>query len=274
MGKNLIKIISETILAGAFLFGNSFTVYAPHSNPPPTEISAPIPEKIYRKLSDSKGLRDITSKKRPKSVKKVYREIVEYAGEVDTLYIPEYSSKLVSQNMCARYSRFSSEDVFNLDYAYDKDVLPKKRGAWNLKYYNKIIASSEEGFSKEELKKLSDENVLQPGMMILLYNKKSKYRNWKDKTGKKVAITHSTNYIGNNPSTGNLRIMNQLNKSSKPLDLNYFIDEGWLVKEILDIPEPEKKDSIEQEIKNPVFKEREDDELTKLDIKPLTNIYK
>jgi len=236
MVKNLVKKIMETALIGTILFGNHFISYAPTYELNTKDFTA-VTNINYRKLGDIKNSRRIFPNKKQRNVKKTYKEIVSYAGEVDTLYIPEYRFWEVPSNMCARYSRLSSEDVFGLKYNYDKEVLPKKRGAWNLKYYNKVVKISDKGFSKEELEKLAEERTLQPGMMILLHNPKSRYRNWKDKTGKKVTVTHSTIYIGDNVSNGNLRVMNQLISSSKPLDLDYLLNKGWIVKEILDIPD-------------------------------------
>jgi hypothetical protein len=241
MAKNLIKKILEPLLIGAILFGNSPTTYAPPSNIK-IDVSVPVHySPSYRKLSDSKSLRKIRFNQRPKNIKKVYKEIVSYGGETDTLYIPEYRSWKIPSTNCSRYSRFSSEDVFGLKYNYDEDVIPRKRGAWNLKYYNKIVKTSDKGFSEEELEKLSKDNVLQPGMMILFYNPKSNYKNWKDKTGKKVKVTHSTTYLGNDPSNGDLKVMNQLKSNSKPIDINYLLDKGWLAKEILDAPDSDNK---------------------------------
>lgn len=244
----LKKTIASTIISGASIIMPSMCeekVYS-NGNEQDSFLNYSLEKKIisemnYRKLSDTKESRNITSHKKPKNVKKTHKEIVSYAGEVDTLFVPRYQTwgdKGVPMDPpnCARYARFSLEDVFGLKYNYDEDVTPQKRGAWNLKYYNPIVKSSETGFTKEELEEMVEDKVLQPGMMILFYNPRSNYRNWKDKTGKKVDVTHVGGYLGNDISTGKMRIMNQLEEDSRPRDMDYFLDRGWKVRYILNAP--------------------------------------
>jgi hypothetical protein len=224
MVKNLVKRILEGALVGSLLLGNSVPVYAP---PVSFNFNSELvkPEKKYRSITESF---------KSKRAKRSHKRILSYAGETDTLWIPEYSLKDVSPTNCARYSRFVAEDVFGLKYKYDDDVKSKYRGAWNYRYYNKVVASSEEGFNKQDLIELVKENELQPGMLMGIYNPKSNYNNWNDKTKNKVKYTHMAVFLGMDNS-GSLIFANQLGKNTQIIDQNYFLNRNWKFKEIIDV---------------------------------------
>lgn len=252
----LKKAMASALISGATILVPSMCEKTVYPNETNLKVSSKysLEETInkstdYRALRENKELRNITKNHKPRNVVKTYPEIVSYNNEIDTLFVPKYQThgeKGVPKTNCSRYARFSLEDLFGLKYNYDEDVAPKKRGAWNLKYYNPIVAQSEQGFTKEELEKMVEDRVLQPGMMVLFYNPNSNYRNWKDKTGKKVDVTHvggfignETSILGNKVSTNKMRIINQLEADSRPKDMSYFLDKGWKVKYILDAPKQE-----------------------------------
>lgn len=195
----------------------------------------------YRRLSDNRDERKITKDKKPKYVKKTIQEIVTYAGEKDTLYVPIYQTDgergvPTSPPNCARYSRFASEDIFGLKYNYDEDVKPVKRGAWNYRHYNEGIVSMEKGFSLDSLEKLVDSRIIQPGMLVGIYNPKSKYRNGKDVKGDKRAYTHIGVFLGED-SEGKMKIAHQWGKKTQVNTIDWFYEKGLVPKEILDVPD-------------------------------------
>lgn len=231
MTKNLIKRVFEGALVGAFLLSNTPTVYAP-----PMSFNL-----LYESKLIENNYRSITENFKPKDVKKLHRQILSYGGETDTLWIPEYKTKgersvPVSPPNCARYARFTAEDVFGLKYKYDEDIKSRKRGAWNYRYYNKIVAHSEEGFGREELESFIRENKLQPGMLIGIYNPQSNYNQWKDKTGKKVEYTHIAIFLGLD-EFGVPIFANQIGRNTKIVSADDFAIKNWKFKEILDVPE-------------------------------------
>lgn len=191
------------------------------------EDSAPVVEKLYR---------DITHNFKSTGARKLHDEIVSYAGKTDTLWVPEYSLRDVAPTNCAKYVRTATKDIFDIDYNYDEDVLPRKRGAWNYRYYNKIVNSSDEGFDKDEIITQINNKDLQPGMIAGIYNPTSHYNNWKDKNGERVKYTHLAVFLGLDES-GNPIFANQLGKKTKVVSLDYFLEKGWKVKEILDVPD-------------------------------------
>lgn len=204
-----------------------------------TEISYEFPKTNteffgYRRLSDSKNLRNITKNKIPKNVRNTIQEIVSYAGEKDTLYVPIYSLNLrgVPPTHCSRYSRFAAEDLFNLDYK--KDSLSDGVDAWNLRYHNKIIETSD-NFSKDNLEELVSEEIIQPGMIVGFYNPKSKYKNGKDEKGKKRLYTHVGVYLGQGED-GEMKFAHQWGSKTQVNNLHWFYGKKLIPKEILDAP--------------------------------------
>lgn len=216
--KNLAKRILEEILIGTLLIGNVKDICAPVKDNSKIFMECNKPK--YRKISDNK---------KSSRAKKLHPHILSYAGETDTLYLPEYSylgKNGVPSTNCPRYARFTAKDLFNLDYS-------KEEGAWDLRYGTKIIKSSNV-FGIDSLNKFVDEKILQPGMIIGFYNPKSPYNNGRDKMRNKRRYTHVGVYLGQD-EYNEITLAHQWGSKTRVDNIFWFYRKGLIPKEILDV---------------------------------------
>jgi hypothetical protein len=217
--QKLSKRILEGMLIGALTFGNVGKLYAP-----PFEGAyelAPV-EVSYRKLSDSKDLRAVTKDKKSRNIRRVHPTIVSYAGETDTLYIPEYvlNESGVPSTHCSRYVRKMTKDVFGLDYPQNE--------AWKIRDGSEIVKSSNKGFTKDEVGKMIENREIHPGMIFGFYNPESSY----NKKGR--LYTHVGGLVG---IAGEIPLVShQFGKETKVDSLDWFYGKGMKLMEILDVP--------------------------------------
>ncbi|MCX6750843.1 MAG: hypothetical protein NTZ83_05275, partial [Candidatus Pacearchaeota archaeon] len=86
----------------------------------------------------------------------------------DKIRVPYFR---ISSGNCSEYAKKSAHKLFGKEYVWDK----KKHdagAAWNLRYYNPVINEID---SIGEIKELIIEGNLKPGMILGMYNPKSKY---------------------------------------------------------------------------------------------------
>ncbi len=133
----------------------------------------------------------------------------------------------IPDNWCSHYAKRVAKDLFGKIY-------PEKTDAWNLRYACKVVARSEKGISEEKLSKLAETGVLKPGMLLGVYNPRSRYNERKDKTGKQLEYSHVVVYLGNENGTN--YIAQQLGKNQITKEpLKNVSGRGQTVEEILDV---------------------------------------
>lgn len=147
--------------------------------------------------------------------------------------IPEYDSipalakfKLNSLN-CARYVQKAAQKYYG-----EIDSFPQ-RDAWNMRYASEIVVQLTSKDKYREIKDLREEGILRPGMILGLYNPKSKYRNTLDESGKKAKYTHVVLYVGKDKN-GNLLFDHQWNKKTLRVNTGWLKEKGLRPVEILD----------------------------------------
>lgn len=132
-------------------------------------------------------------------------EVEVYEGNsMKHLKVPVYSNDKVPQNNCARYVRYSADNLFN-------ETLPQ-RDSWDMRYFMRNVAEIEEKNWDESLTELAKNETLKPGMVAGIYNPNSHFKDRKDIKGKQAKYTHVALYIGKN-------------KDGEPLFAEKFVDE-------------------------------------------------
>ncbi len=203
------KLFGVAALGTALTFGNFDKAYAPNLN-------------IF--IEDNFSYRKIGNNFKP-NVKRIHKEILSYAGETDTLYIPEYplNESGVPSTHCSRYAKKMAKDVFNLDYP--------SGNAWDIRKNSKIILDSKEGFTPEEIDSLVKIKEIQPGMLFGIYNPKSHYNH------RKRLYTHVGGYLANLDNAP--MIAHQWGSETRVDSLKWFYNQGMRIVEILDAKEAE-----------------------------------
>ncbi|MDP3882119.1 MAG: hypothetical protein Q8Q31_04565 [Nanoarchaeota archaeon] len=101
--------------------------------------------------------------------------------------VPTYNSFKIPPYNCSRYARMAAQDVFGVNYS--------PGNAWDLKYENDVISEVEGG----NLEKFAETRVLEPGMIVGIFNPQSKYLQEPDKNGNPRKYTHIALYLGQDP---------------------------------------------------------------------------
>lgn len=136
------------------------------------------------------------------------------------LSVPVYDEKSVPANNCSKYARLAAGDVFGLS-------LPPAH-AWDRRYHDLIVADAEEG----SLESLAQQGVLNPGMVVGIYNPRSLFNVKKDMKGKRVKYTHVGLYLGTNYS-GDILIAHKYGSRTEVTDLGTLERKGLKVREVL-----------------------------------------
>ena len=136
----------------------------------------------------------------------------------ENIKIPKYRIK---NEHCSEYATLSAKKLFNKDYNFDN--------SWNLRYSNKIISKIKD---KEELISLAEDTILKPGMIVGFENPDSRYKNYRDRKGKKAEYTHTSLYLGTNGK--DLQFAHQFGKKIEKISLTELFDKNLIPKEILD----------------------------------------
>lgn len=129
------------------------------------------------------GLKSIGSRDIP-SEKQMPQTQLSVLNSEDVPNGPVYSDNVVPANMCSRYVRNAAEDLFGIKYP--------SADAWDIrdaKNVNEIAIKS-----KDDVLNLENQGILRKGMVLGLYNPKSKYNGVAKNDG--AGYTHVAIYLG------------------------------------------------------------------------------
>lgn len=148
-----------------------------------------------------------------------------FAGpSTNQLKAPVYSSEQVPAFNCSRYARLASKELFGKEY--------QRADAWNLRYHDKVVQS----LGTNTLDNLYDSGTLKPGMIVGVFNPKSKYNDKLDESGKKVKYTHVILFVGEEKVNGKreLKFAHQFGKNFYLESAQAITNRGLSPIEVLD----------------------------------------
>ena len=154
-------------------------------------------------------------------------------GVSNEFVIPEYDSlptfakfKMDTLN-CSQYVRRAAQEYYG-----QVDSFPQRK-AWDMRYASNIVAKFKEKDKYQEIESLREEGTLRPGMILGVYNPKSKYNNVLDETCHKAKYTHVLLYVGKDKD-GELLFDHQWDEKILRVNSNWLKKKGLRPVEILD----------------------------------------
>ena len=203
MKKTLKKyLIRSAIVGSLYLLGNNF------------KFSENLFSKDVLNSFWKHDFKNIT--KEPNALENLIKNDSSFYSE--KIKAPKYKIK---NDHCSEYAVLSAKKLFNKDY--------NPEHSWNLRYYNKIISEVK---NKGELICLAEDAILRPGMIVGFDNPNSRYKNQRDRKGKKAEYTHVSLYLGTNGK--DLQFAHQFGKKIEKINLDELINKDLMPKEVLD----------------------------------------
>ncbi len=160
--------------------------------------------------------------------KKFNEKVIEYNSS--KIKLPYYHN--IPPGFCSQYAKTVAKNLFNKEYVWEKNK-PNSGAAWNLRYSNEVVEKLD---SLGEIKELIINDVLKPGMLVGIYNPKSRHNNKKDLKGNKVDYTHVMLYVGIDKK-GEPEFFHQIGSKIERINLSKIRDfeqKGWKVIEVID----------------------------------------